>query len=254
MMKRNILNKIHKKIGLSSIVVVVMLVITGLLLNHNDSLKFNQQPISSPLLNQWYGIQLPVVEQGFQQQENWASLVGHTLFINQTPLNNLSANRLFGFQTTPFGYILITKNRLILVDDSVALIDIMPLSSPIEHAYFFNEQLLLTLENGDTLQILEPYEQLTKIDLAVRDTNSLFPILPSDLPPGLKTALQAQSNQSGLTAERILLDIHSGRFFGAWGVYLIDLFSILFLLLAISGVWMVIKTNHKKQKKHKIPS
>ena len=35
-----------------------------------------------------------------------------------------------------------------------------------------------------------------------------------------------------------MLDLHSGRILGSWGVYLVDAAAILFMLLAITGVWL----------------
>ena len=61
------------------------------------------------------------------------------------------------------------------------------------------------------------------------------PTLPA---PALRTALQQAWRSTGLPLERILLDIHSGRILGGWGVYLVDAAAVLFLLLATSGVWL----------------
>jgi uncharacterized iron-regulated membrane protein len=41
---------------------------------------------------------------------------------------------------------------------------------------------------------------------------------------------------SGLTLERILLDLHTGRLFGPAGVALINIASILLLVLIFSGI------------------
>ena len=50
--------------------------------------------------------------------------------------------------------------------------------------------------------------------------------------------LQAAYRGYGLTLERVLLDLHSGRVLGSAGVLLVDAAAILFLLLAISGLWL----------------
>jgi hypothetical protein len=56
--------------------------------------------------------------------------------------------------------------------------------------------------------------------------------------PQLEQSLQASWRGSGLPMERVMLDLHSGRILGSWGVYLVDAAAILFLVLAISGVWL----------------
>jgi uncharacterized iron-regulated membrane protein len=45
----------------------------------------------------------------------------------------------------------------------------------------------------------------------------------------------------GLTLERVLLDLHSGRIAGRAGVITVDFVAILMILLAVSGIWMWIR-------------
>jgi hypothetical protein len=61
---------------------------------------------------------------------------------------------------------------------------------------------------------------------------------PSATPPELTQLLQTAYRGYGLTLERILLDLHSGRILGNAGVLLVDAAAVLFLLLAISGIWL----------------
>ncbi|MFT5351416.1 MAG: hypothetical protein ACI9MF_002239 [Gammaproteobacteria bacterium] len=42
----------------------------------------------------------------------------------------------------------------------------------------------------------------------------------------------------GLSLERILLDLHSGRLLGNAGVFIVDLAALFFVFLALSGSWM----------------
>ena len=42
----------------------------------------------------------------------------------------------------------------------------------------------------------------------------------------------------GISLQRILLDLHSGRFFGRFGPVFFDLVAIFLTILALSGAWM----------------
>ncbi len=44
--------------------------------------------------------------------------------------------------------------------------------------------------------------------------------------------------EPGISVERVLLDLHSGRILGTWGPYFIDAVGLGLLLLALSGLWM----------------
>jgi uncharacterized iron-regulated membrane protein len=61
---------------------------------------------------------------------------------------------------------------------------------------------------------------------------------PVTLPPGLRGRLVEIYRIKGLPLERVLLDVHSGRILGAWGVYLVDAAAVLFLGLVLTGLWM----------------
>ena len=61
---------------------------------------------------------------------------------------------------------------------------------------------------------------------------------PVTLPPGLRDRLVETYRGKGLPLERVLLDVHSGRILGAWGVYLVDAAAVLFLGLVLTGLWM----------------
>jgi uncharacterized iron-regulated membrane protein len=61
---------------------------------------------------------------------------------------------------------------------------------------------------------------------------------PVTLPPGLRGRLVGDLSRQGTAAGARLLDVHSGRILGAWGVYLVDAAAVLFLGLVLTGLWM----------------
>ena len=56
----------------------------------------------------------------------------------------------------------------------------------------------------------------------------------------------------GLSLERVILDLHSGRIFNDdWGIYLMDASAIIIIWLSISGTWVWYSRRQKqKLKKH----
>lgn len=56
---------------------------------------------------------------------------------------------------------------------------------------------------------------------------------------------------TGLPAERIILDLHSGRLLGKYGIYIMDGAAILLIFLAGSGVWLWIRGIIRKKQHHK---
>jgi hypothetical protein len=46
--------------------------------------------------------------------------------------------------------------------------------------------------------------------------------------------------------ERVLFDVHSGRLFGRYGPWLMDIMAVLFVVLAVSGLVMARRRHHRR--------
>ncbi|MBQ13009.1 MAG: hypothetical protein CMQ17_01195, partial [Gammaproteobacteria bacterium] len=60
----------------------------------------------------------------------------------------------------------------------------------------------------------------------------------STVPEGLEAAIREHYRSTLLSVERLVLDLHSGRIFGAAGALLVDIMAVLFMLMAATGVWI----------------
>lgn len=65
---------------------------------------------------------------------------------------------------------------------------------------------------------------------------------PSEIPDFV-----ARAEPLGLPLDRILLDLHTGRLFGAAGVWIVNIGSIAFLALALTGVITALRRNGKER-------
>jgi hypothetical protein len=59
---------------------------------------------------------------------------------------------------------------------------------------------------------------------------------PQAPPSELREQLLHAERGPGLPADRVLLDLHSGRIFGAWGPWLMDGAAVAFVVLGITGL------------------
>jgi hypothetical protein len=98
----------------------------------------------------------------------------------------------------------------------------------------------LTADGNLAIRAAHGYYQTSADFLEWNETNDLDAVWAQGEEPSLqlKQEIQASWRGSGLPMERVMLDLHSGRILGSWGIYLVDAAAILFLLLAISGVWL----------------
>ena len=237
-MKVKQLINLHKKLGLTSLVMVVVLVITGLLLNHTEQLKLHDSPITNSWLNKWYGIELPKAKTGIKHQQTWFSLVNQQLFINSTIVPTLELKSLKGVEKTPFGWLIASSNHITLLTEQAELIDKINLPFKVFEGYLNNKTLIIALENKLFYEIKPPYEKISEV-LFTPSATHLQKHQP--LPLHLKETIDRQFQKQGLSLERVLLDLHSGRLFGRYGIYLVDFFSVIFFILSMTGFWLYLK-------------
>ena len=73
---------------------------------------------------------------------------------------------------------------------------------------------------------------------------------PESLPEEVKLQM-AVMLAPGLPLQRILLDVHSGRIFGRYGPWVVDLAAIAMLMLGLSGVWIYWRSIKQGKLRHK---
>lgn len=211
---------------------VLLLAISGILINHSHALGWDKSPVRFQWLIRHYGISLPPVETGYSIATHWVTQVGETLYWNESPTATC---------TKPF-------SGVVQVDAMVT-------------AQCGNGLVLLTVEGHYIETLLGQPEPMLNIglqgnQLLAKGASGLFIVDPDSgawsstlpsrsvswsqsqkLPAGLQQLLEKNNNAPDLTWERILLDLHSGRLFGSVGTLFVDLLGVLLILSAISGWW-----------------
>ncbi|HEY9134431.1 MAG TPA: PepSY-associated TM helix domain-containing protein, partial [Pseudomonadales bacterium] len=80
-------------------------------------------------------------------------------------------------------------------------------------------------------------ENLNFLPLPLLPQNIISP-LPTTLPSSILARLDGKLIDHSITWERVLLDLHSGRFFGQAGILFVDLLALMFCMLSITGAWL----------------
>jgi hypothetical protein len=227
------LYKFHRYTGLCSALVLLMLAVTGIALNHTDRLKLDSTMIQSSTLLDWYGIKSPSELSSYALKKHWITQSEQQIFFNHSPLLK-TKNKLKGaIETTD--YIVIAFNQsLLLVTLEGEIIEQTQFDhlekiglNPQQQVIIQANQLIQT--SDDDLLSWHPY---SKQDISWSHASKP----PSFLAKKIKNAARSTI----LPLERVLLDLHSGRFFGIMGVFIVDLAGLLLILLALSGcaIWI----------------
>jgi len=233
------IHKWHRKVGISAAFFVMLLVVSGLLLNHTDELKLQNIFVKNEKLLEWYNIQPKSQIKSFRVDQHWVTQIDSRLYFDQMELADHIGN-LFGVVSISDGYVVALDGSLLILTLSGEIVEGLSgaegVPSGIKSIGLSEEEgIVIKAAHGDYLADLDAMEWQEKDGMLVNWSES------QEIPENLYDQLLILYRGKGLPLERVILDIHSGRILGQAGVLLIDFMAVLFLLLAMSGVWMWLK-------------
>lgn len=230
------LHKWHRHIGIIIALFVVLLIITGIALNHSHELKLNKSYIKSDWLLNIYQINPDKEPIGFKENNLWISQIGERVYFNKTEIAK-DIEELVGVITIGDIFVVAVDGQLTLLTQEGEIVEHISGADGVPAGMrkigkSGQEDVIIKAAHGfyqvdiDELE----WEEFKYLDAIWSEKQAL--------PDELEQALLKIYRGTGLSLERVLLDLHSGRILGTWGVYLVDLIAILLLLLALSGAWM----------------
>ncbi len=226
----------HRRVGMTGAVFFVFLITTGLLLNHTGALGLGKRLIQTPWLLDLYHISAPEPPVAFSAGEHFVSRLGDRLYLDTKELPERGEHLIGGLKLGDTLLIAI-PGKLLVISPTGELIERIDSADGVPAGMkrigiTASGQLVIRAAHGDYLPDLE------KLDWRKSATANVDWATPVTLPPELEEKLMQAYRGSGLPLERVILDLHSGRIVGQWGVYVVDGAALLFLALVITGLWM----------------
>jgi hypothetical protein len=236
----------HRRIGLLALILVIILAITGILLNHTERLKLDESYINSSLLLSWYGIEPQDEPVSYRVHDHIISVWEHQLFFDDRPISELQQDIHGAIDVEQF-IVIALDNEIILLSFDGEVVERVSTSQS-----FSNIRRLGMKYQRPVIETSEPLyymadEHILDWDLITNEGIKWAErhILSDDEKEQLLVAFRGNS----LTLERVILDLHSGRIFGQYGVYFMDAAAISLLWLSLSGLWVWNSRRSKMQKK-----
>lgn len=243
MIRRRTIRSIHRFLALWSGVSLIYLCITGLLLNHTDTLNLDSRYVQNQWLLHAYGIkvdeQAASTMQGFAGlhggESHWFSQWSGQLYFNGAPIG--SCQQLLGVADTEVEWVVVCTDQVYLLSVSGEMLE-----PPM--AVSFDSQSSLGMADSGVMILDEPSDQwqwnnqtlqwqVAQPKYSQSEIN-LFTATP--LPADIADEILRQSYSRLITWERVVQDLHSGRLLGQWGVWLVDISAVILLIMAISGL------------------
>lgn len=242
------MRRLHRSFGAGAAIFVVFMVLTGLVINHSNDLGFDRQKVSTSFLLNWYGLEGPENINSFRVGNEWLSFAGSQLYLNQKPVVTISD----GVSATANGDLLIAagSDEVLLLDLEGSLIERIPWApinnAPIESVGLHTGATVAVKSAG---QVWVADADFLKWRLLEEATPGPNWSLPESAPDEIQQAITQSYRGEGLKLERLLLDLHSGRFFGSVGVLVYDLLALALGFLSISGLvlWFRSRRNGKSR-------
>ncbi len=229
-------HKWHRTFGIIALVFVILLSITGIMLNHTHQLGLQEYHVRNDILLDWYDIRLKQPPIAFHAGNAWIVQMGDRVYFDGKELDGQNFS-LVGAVVSDDTYVVAFNDRLLLISDDGELIEkisnVEGVPTAMKHIGLTeNGKLVINAVNGNYLVNLDTLEWQKYLRPIDRWSVGI------DLPESVYVDLMQLYRGKGLPIERIIIDLHSGRMFGTFGEYIMDIVALLFIFLALSGGWM----------------
>lgn len=231
------LRRFHRWLGVVLLLPLLLLVATGILLNHTETLGLDRRHAGLARLAALYGIRPQAPETGFPVGDRWVSHAHDTVFVDARGVDE-TAGPLLGAAQVGNVLVVATPQAVSLYMMDGRRIDTLGLPAEAGPATAF---ALLDGHPG-----LATPQGVYRLDsqlagwVRVRDRRLGDAVEPQPLPAGLRANIANRLASTTLSWERVLLDLHSGRLFGRLGPWLIDFVAVAVAALAVTGciLWL----------------
>lgn len=230
----------HRRIGLATAPFVALLVVSGILLNHTEELGLDRRFAAHPWLLSWYGVEADAPESGFpagEGGERWVAWAGGRIYLDGAPAGDSAAPLAGAVAVSGLPAIAAAAADAVwlFAADGSLIEKAAPVGVPLPiEALAAGPEGALFLRAGGSVWAGDA--DLVEWRRAAQDAAPAW-ARPAPLPPAIAARIAESRRGEGLPWERVLLDLHSGRLFGALGPPLMDAAAVLLVLLAASGLY-----------------
>lgn len=223
----------HRYIGIGISILVIILSVTGLLLNFSDALKLNRSYTGSSWLLDHYNIgEFSIVS--FETDQQLVSQASKFIYLDGNYVMNLS-DSLVGAISLHSNILLASESSLLLIDNEGQIIDDIGNYSGLPESPL---GISITDQGKPVIRGINTYWKGSDELLTWQPLQGPHPkwVAPTTTPDEINTAIQQHARSNEINYERVLLDLHSGRLLGKWGQNIMSIASALLLILAATGI------------------
>ncbi|MFZ5697308.1 MAG: PepSY-associated TM helix domain-containing protein [Pseudomonadota bacterium] len=233
--------RLHRRIATLAVVIVLWFALSGLILNHAADIELHERMLPASLANFFYGTTLPDVLDGHVLDGRWVTVFDGMLYYDAHAVT--PCNKLVG--VAPFGEL-----RAVACQDAVHLLgNTGVLTERMDAAWGLHGDIhalaVETLGVQGASLVIATGENTWCSDSALIGIAPCAVSIDATPTQRLDATARAQLAQAlaspAVDVERFVNDLHSGRLFGTNARWVWDLFALLLLALAATGLRMLRK-------------
>lgn len=225
----------HRRLGVLVALFVLVLSVTGILLNHSPGLGLDRRFVDWPWLHGAYG-ESPDDLPAFRLGEHWLSQgADGRVYFDSREVSPCSGELIAAVGVDGMLLAACTEELLLIAPDGQLIESVSAgtgLPTPLRGAGLADGRAVLQDVDGWWLADLDAMEFRSPAP----GGSLINQLTPGLLPETIRANIPAR--EQWLSWERVLLDLHSGRIAGRLGVLWVDLVGVLLGGLAISGIAM----------------
>ncbi|PCI51839.1 MAG: hypothetical protein COB49_00785 [Alphaproteobacteria bacterium] len=237
----------HRWVGYTSLFFVLILSITGLILNRAEKFSLNQIMIQNDLISSLYSQPPSAPPVHFKAGDDWISWLEGRIYLSGNLIGQ-NSSPLVGAALLNDLIIAPTKDSLSLYLTDGSLVEIMDSSS------LPGEITAIGHPTTDSI-LIETSNGIYKADAAfiswqkMSDTVALSPVLALQPPDQISEKIMQDFRGQGVTLSRLVLDLHSGHIMGSFGPYIMDLAALSLIFLGVTGLMQRKRSDKDRRKK-----
>jgi hypothetical protein len=234
----------HRRVGLSLAAVFLVVVVTGLFLNHAESLDLRAKRFTASWLLDWYDMVPRNPPVSFRTGDDWIVSLDSSVFFNDGIVSEMAP--LVGVASTSDMHLAASPGEVVLISPDGELVERLVRASLPPGSV---EKIGTRADAGSVSVVLQTTDGsfvfgadfLDWTELGLAEAKAIEWSSPSPLPRELEDRILNVYRGSGVSVHRVILDLHSGRFFGDFGVILVDIAAIGLLVLIFTGLWYAVR-------------
>lgn len=230
---------LHGWLGVAAAAFLVLFFVTGILLNHSSTLGLDSRFIEQRWLLDYYGIRSPDPGPSFAVEGQRVTFADGWLYLDAEPVTAGIA-ALTGAVGLGGQIAAVTSTELLILSPDGEVSERWPVDLSIDGPI----NAVAAAESGVAMRsagVIYVFDWDTaEIDVVNLPSEALDWARASAVGPDLASAIQQSYRGRGMSWERLLADVHSGRIAGLPGVIVIDVAAVALLILALSGfvIWL----------------